>query len=91
MSLKRFLFVFFFVGGFENSYTQTVKTYTSSKTWTCPAGVTSVQVECWGGGVADADTEINGYAVSTNKVVDYELIDANFINGINYYRLVKTN
>ena len=83
--------VLFFVGGFENSYTQTVQTYTSSKTWTCPAGVASVQVEDWGVAVADADTEINGYAVSTNKVVDYELIDANLINGINYYRLVKTN
>jgi hypothetical protein len=30
-------------------------------------------------------------AGSSNKVVDYELIDANFINGINYYRLVRTN
>lgn len=30
---------------------QTVTTYTSgSGTWTCPAGVTSVYVECWGGG-----------------------------------------
>lgn len=25
-------------------------TYTASDTWTCPAGVTSVDVECWGGG-----------------------------------------
>lgn len=27
-----------------------VDTFTSSTTWTCPAGVTSVQVECWAGG-----------------------------------------
>lgn len=25
-------------------------TITSTQTWTCPAGVTSVDVECWGGG-----------------------------------------
>ena len=25
-------------------------TFVSSGTWTCPAGVSSVQVECWGGG-----------------------------------------
>src|SRR5262245_61433581 len=30
----------------------TVTTFTTAgnMTWTCPAGVTSVQVECWGGG-----------------------------------------
>jgi len=28
----------------------TTDTYTSNNTWTCPAGVTSVDVECWGGG-----------------------------------------
>ncbi len=28
---------------------------------------------------------------NTNKVIEYTLIDDNFINGINYYRLVKTN
>ena len=27
-----------------------VETFNASTTWTCPAGVTSVQVECWGGG-----------------------------------------
>lgn len=26
------------------------QTFTSSGTWTCPTGVTSVQVECWGAG-----------------------------------------
>lgn len=28
----------------------TVETFTSSTTWTCPPGVTSVDVECWGYG-----------------------------------------
>ena len=27
-----------------------VTNFTASGTWTCPAGITSVQVECWGGG-----------------------------------------
>jgi hypothetical protein len=29
-----------------------VITFTSSGSWTCPVGVTSVQIECWGGGGA---------------------------------------
>ena len=28
----------------------TVQTYTATATWTCPAGVTSVDIECWGAG-----------------------------------------
>ena len=31
---------------------QTVVTFNSTTTWTCPAGVTSITVECWGGGGA---------------------------------------
>jgi hypothetical protein len=31
---------------------QTTVTFTSSGTWTCPAGVTSATIECWGGGGA---------------------------------------
>jgi len=35
------------------SFGQTsTQTFTVSSTWTCPSGVTSVQVECWGGGGA---------------------------------------
>ena len=30
--------------------TVAVLTFTNSTTWICPAGVTSVQVDCWGGG-----------------------------------------
>ena len=27
-------------------------TFTASTTWTCPVGLTSMQVQCWGGGGA---------------------------------------
>ena len=30
----------------------TVDPFTTSGTWTCPVGVTTVSVECWGGGGA---------------------------------------
>lgn len=35
-----------------NANAQTTDTYNSSGTWLCPAGVTNVAVECWGGGGA---------------------------------------
>ena len=59
--LLMFGFIFsFFIGGLnaQTSYT-TAGTYT----WTCPAGVTSVQVECWGagGGGAGVGNSANNY------------------------------
>jgi hypothetical protein len=33
-----------------SAISQTVETFTTSGSWVCPAGVTSVAVECWGGG-----------------------------------------
>ena len=36
----------------------TVQTFTTSTTWTCPAGVTTVKVECWGGG-GNGGTSLN--------------------------------
>jgi len=37
---------------FQSAYSQTVQTFsvTGSQNWTCPAGITSVTVECWGAG-----------------------------------------
>lgn len=45
------LFVFLFVGAADLG-AQTTVTFTSSGTWTAPAGVTSATVEAWGGGGA---------------------------------------
>ena len=35
-----------------NTTAQTVNTFTTSGSWICPAGVTAIKVECWGGGGA---------------------------------------
>lgn len=50
--LLRALLFAFFVGTILTSQSQTTDTYATAGTytWTCPAGVTSVTVECWGGG-----------------------------------------
>lgn len=45
--ISTFLSLFALIG-----YGQTTDAFTTSGTWTCPAGVTSVSVECWGGGGA---------------------------------------
>ena len=42
--------ILFFFFGTANA--QIVETFTSSTTWTCPVGVNSIQVECWGAGGA---------------------------------------
>ena len=44
------LFILLFNSGLAVAQTPTTTVFTSSTTWTCPAGVTSVTVECWGGG-----------------------------------------
>lgn len=41
------------VGFSQSTYTQN---FTSSGSWICPAGVTSITVECWGGGGAGGGT-----------------------------------
>jgi hypothetical protein len=47
----------------------TVDSFTSSGTWTCPAGVTTVTVECWGGGGAGGSvTNAGGGAGGTSTV-----------------------
>jgi hypothetical protein len=48
----------------NNAFSQTTTTFTTSGTWTCPAGVTSVQIEAWGagGGGAGASSSSNLYS-----------------------------
>ena len=49
--LSLFYSICFLLLGSNLSWGQNVATsITTSGTWTCPAGVTSVQVEAWGGG-----------------------------------------
>lgn len=52
--LSFFLFFTLFAQG------QSIQTYTSSGTWICPAGVTSITVESWGGGGAGGGAKIGG-------------------------------
>lgn len=59
ISLLSFI-VFFLSFGFLSA--QTTVTYTSSGTWTCPAGVTSATVQCWGGGGGGGSRTSNGRA-----------------------------
>ena len=42
----------------------TATTFTATNTWTCPSGVTSIQVECWGGGGAGGSANRVGAAGS---------------------------
>ena len=54
-AVQSLLVAFLFLAGLPNlSFGQTTATFSTvgTTTWTCPAGVTSVQVECWGGGGA---------------------------------------
>jgi hypothetical protein len=47
----------------------TVETFATSTTWTCPAGVTTVTVECWGGGGAGGSAKATGGGSSPNATV----------------------
>jgi Secretion system C-terminal sorting domain len=43
-----------------NTTAQTVVTFPTTTTWTCPAGVTSIKVECWGAGGAGGGATVAG-------------------------------
>ena len=49
------------VMGVNNAIFSQTQTFTGSGTFTVPAGVTSIKVECWGGGAGgQASTSSNG-------------------------------
>ncbi|WP_320815255.1 GEVED domain-containing protein [Flavobacterium sp.] len=52
-TILAFLFILF---GIQINFAQSPNTYTTSGTWLCPQGVTSVKVEAWGGGAGGAST-----------------------------------
>ncbi|MDP2385536.1 MAG: T9SS type A sorting domain-containing protein [Bacteroidota bacterium] len=56
-----FLLAFLFVCIISNNNLlgQASQTFSASGTWTCPAGVTTVTVECWGGGGGGGGTPNN--------------------------------
>jgi hypothetical protein len=51
-----------FVASFSIINAQTTETFTISGSWTCPAGVTSVTVQCWGAGGGGGPRATNGRA-----------------------------
>ncbi|UAY50643.1 PKD-like domain-containing protein [Ferruginibacter albus] len=56
------LVIAFLIGGLfvtTVSLAQTTNTYNSSTTWTCPIGVSSITVECWGAGGAGGGATAN--------------------------------
>ncbi|MDD2387573.1 MAG: hypothetical protein PHP52_12420, partial [Bacteroidales bacterium] len=73
------------------SFGQTTDTYTSSGTWTCPAGVTEVTVQVWGGGGAGGGSTINksggsgggggGYSTGTVSVTAGTVYDVTVGSG----------
>ena len=44
----------------------TTDSYTSNATWTCPTGVTSVTVKCWGGGGGGGSASFSAYPTPNN-------------------------
>lgn len=48
--------------GFSDAFGQSPSVFTTSGTWTCPQGVTTIQVEAWGGGAGGRSTaNTNGH------------------------------
>ena len=58
LSLFLLLTVFFLKSNFLIA--QTIVPFTSTTTWTCPVGVTSATIECWGAGGGGGNASHNG-------------------------------
>ncbi|MGE5317769.1 MAG: hypothetical protein ACM3ME_07215, partial [Chloroflexota bacterium] len=75
-------------GGERSVNTSTPFTTPGAFTWTCPAGVTSITVECWGGGgkggsVNGPNPQVGGGAGGGgySKLVNYTVVPGNTYNG----------
>src|ERR1700758_3161740 len=64
--LKKILFLTLFLFSLLRSNAQTTQLYSTggSGTWTCPTGVTSVTVECWGAGGGGGGASSNNPAAA---------------------------
>jgi len=65
MEKKLHIFCYLVIVNFlfaTNSYAQSPSVFTTSGTWVCPRGVTSITVEAWGGGAGGASTPNTGNA-----------------------------
>ncbi len=61
-SPKNFILFLLIFLGYNNVYSQSPSTFTTSGTWICPQGVTSIQVEAIGGGAGGRNTaNTNGH------------------------------
>src|ERR1051325_8213635 len=61
--------------------------FNSSQSWTCPAGVTLVTVECWGGGGGGGD---NGYGPGGGGGAYLKKVNATVTPGNSYTVTVGT-
>jgi hypothetical protein len=64
-----------------------IDTFTNSGTWTCPEGVDSILVECWGsGGGGTTDTGAGGGGAFASKIIsvtpstEYDVVVGSFAN-----------
>jgi fibronectin-binding autotransporter adhesin len=60
--------------------TRTIFNTAGAKSWTCPAGVTSIQVECWGGGGAGGLGQV---VLTYTTVNDPAVVKANNTDNLN--------
>jgi hypothetical protein len=70
------------------AFGQTVETFTTNGSWTCPEGVTSVTVECWGGGGAGGGARGNPCYAGGGAGGQYAIKVDNTVSAGNSYSYV---
>ncbi|MFC6877827.1 choice-of-anchor D domain-containing protein [Flavobacterium myungsuense] len=71
-------------------YAQSPQTFTTSGTWTCPAGVTSIQVEAWGAGGSGGGNNSNSDGGGGGGGGAYSRSTITVIPGVTYTLTVGT-